>query len=130
MPLQPPVQLPVQPPNAPAVVTATDSSLALSYQGRAILDARVRLAGTTHDVRVTVDTTAGRITQVVKITAHGRGAAVQLAALREDLAAVRARNGGKLPDADAARLDGRVQTLRKQTGELAAASRLRQAGGR
>lgn len=70
----------LQPPNAPAAVAYTDSTLALSYHGQSILDARVRLAGTSHDVRVTIDTTAGRITQVIKITAHGRGAAVQLAA--------------------------------------------------
>lgn len=72
--------MPIQPPNAPAAVAYTDSSLALRYAGQTIFDARLRLAGTSHDVRVTVDTTNGRVSQVIKFTAHGRGAAVQLSA--------------------------------------------------
>lgn len=73
--------MPIQPPNAPAVVSVTDTSATLAYDGRTILRATLRYAGTTHDVRITTDTTRdGSVTQVVKFTARGRGAAVALAA--------------------------------------------------
>ncbi len=68
------------PPNAPAVVVRTDSTLTVRYEGATLLDGRFTARGDAPAVSLLVDSSGGVITQVVKLTARGRGGRVQLRA--------------------------------------------------
>lgn len=68
------------PPNAPARLTRSADRLTLTYEGRPLLDARLTVRGRL-DVRTLVDTApGGAITQVVKLTAFGDSARIEVAA--------------------------------------------------
>lgn len=71
---------PSAPPNAPAVFERTDSTLVVRYDGRVLLDGRLVVRGDAPAVSVLTDTNAGVVTQLLKITARGRGASLKLAA--------------------------------------------------
>lgn len=71
---------PNAPPNAPAVFERTDSTLVVRYDGRVLLDGRLVVRGDAPAVSVLTDTNAGVVTQLLKITARGRGASLKLAA--------------------------------------------------
>lgn len=66
------------PPNSPATIVRTDSTLRLLYDGALILEARLSARGDAPDVRIALDTSDGRVTQVIKWTARGRGGRMQL----------------------------------------------------
>lgn len=68
------------PPNAPAQVERTDSTLVIRYDGRVVLDGRLVVRGDAPAVSVLSDTGGGVVTQLLKITARGRGASLRLAA--------------------------------------------------
>ena len=70
-------QSPRAPLSAPAQLGRTGDRLTLRYDNRVLFDARVTTRGRL-DVRTLVDTTAGAITQVIKLTAFGDGARVTL----------------------------------------------------
>jgi len=65
-------QAPLEPPNAPAVVTTVDGRWMLSYGGRPLLDLAVTGARIA-EYRSLVDSGGGAVTQVLKWTARGGG---------------------------------------------------------
>ena len=71
-----------EPPNAPAVLTAEGDHLRLAYAGQVILDGTVGGEGVTAELRTLTDSAGGRITQVLKWTARGRGRLSLVATLR------------------------------------------------
>lgn len=66
------------PPNTPATITRTDSTVRIMYDGALILEARISAVGDAPDVRLAIDTAGGRVSQVIKWTARGRGGRVRL----------------------------------------------------
>ena len=69
---------PAAPPNAPAVVVFRDGTVQLRYQGIAILDARLTSTGSAPRLRTLVDSSGGKVTQIVswsagsgRVTLHG-----------------------------------------------------------
>ncbi len=67
------VPQPEGPPDAPATVTVQDGRVRLTYSGLTILDGTIGGEGVTAELRTLVDSADGRVTQVLKWTARGRG---------------------------------------------------------
>jgi hypothetical protein len=59
--------------NRPASLVRTDSTIAFRYGGAVLFEGKIVATGAAPDVRVSVDTTAGLVTQVIKWTARGGG---------------------------------------------------------
>ncbi|MDH5282774.1 MAG: hypothetical protein OEW80_02710, partial [Gemmatimonadota bacterium] len=66
-------QTAAEPPNAPAIVEVRDSLVVLRYQGKTLFEGRVAATGGTVSLISFNDSSAGRVTQVLKWTATGRG---------------------------------------------------------
>ncbi len=69
-------QEPAEPPNAPAVVSGSAGSWAVTYAGRTLLALTVGGPDAAAEFRTAVDTAGGAVTQVLKWTARGRGGLV------------------------------------------------------
>ncbi|MBI3504203.1 MAG: alpha-galactosidase [Proteobacteria bacterium] len=67
-----------EPPDRPATIERTDSTIAIRYAGRLLFAAKLAVTGTAPDVRVSVDSGGGVVTQVIKWTARGAGGHVRL----------------------------------------------------
>lgn len=67
-----------EPPNGPATLNRTDSTVALRYDGALLFDARISATGNAPDVRVSMDSTGGMVTQVIKWTARGAGGRIRI----------------------------------------------------
>ncbi len=78
LPVAAPVQRATEPANRPATLSRTDSAIILRYDDAVLFDARVSRTGTAPDVRVSVDSTGGLVTQVIKWTARGPGGRIRL----------------------------------------------------
>lgn len=65
-------QAPAEPPDAPAAVAVAADRVVLTYQGRVLFEGTVATTGTPPSFIQFVDSTAGRVTQVLKWTATGR----------------------------------------------------------
>jgi hypothetical protein len=68
------------PPNAPAIVMRGDSTLLLRYDGAVVFEGTLSVRGEAPVVNLLVDSSGGSVTQVVKVTARGRGGALTLRA--------------------------------------------------
>ena len=68
------------PPNAPAIVVRGDSTLLLRYDGAVVFEGTLSVRGEVPVVNLLVDSSGGSVTQVVKVTARGRGGALTLRA--------------------------------------------------
>ena len=68
------------PPNAPAIVMRGDSTLLLRYDGAIVFEGVLSVRGEAPVVNLLVDSSSGSVTQVVKVTARGRGGALTLRA--------------------------------------------------
>ena len=75
-----------EPPNEPATLSVADGRLTLSYDGRAILEGTIGGEGVTAELRRLVDSADGKVTQVLKWTARGRGRLALVATLVPDTA--------------------------------------------
>ena len=73
---------PAAPPDAPAALAVRDGRVTLSYAGTVILEGTIGGEGASAELRTLVDSAGGRVTQVVKWTARGRGRLVLAATLR------------------------------------------------
>lgn len=68
------------PPNAPAIVIRGDSTLLLRYDGAVVFEGTLSVRGEAPVVNLLVDSSSASVTQVVKVTARGRGGALTLRA--------------------------------------------------
>ena len=68
------------PPNAPAIVIRGDSTLLLRYDGAVVFEGTLSVRGEAPVVNLLVDSSGGSVTQVVKVTARGRGGGLTLRA--------------------------------------------------
>jgi alpha-galactosidase len=68
----------VAPANQAAEVSRTDSGISLRYERAVLFVGRIAITGTTPDVRTSVDTSGGAITQVIKWTARGTGGRIHI----------------------------------------------------
>jgi hypothetical protein len=66
-------QAPAAPPNAPATVERRNSSVVLTYQGRTLFEGTLVATGGAAAFSRLTDSAGGRVTQVLKWTAAGRG---------------------------------------------------------
>ncbi len=66
----------VEPANRAASLVRSDSVITLRYGGGVLFTGRVTASGARPDVRVSVDTTGGVVTQIIKWTARGAGGRV------------------------------------------------------
>lgn len=70
-----------EPANRPASLTRTAGTVTLRYGGAVLFDAKIAVTGAAPDVIVSVDTSGGVVTQVIKWTARGSGGRIHITGL-------------------------------------------------